>query len=80
MTYSLLHTANRPYHTEINELILTALVYALKALSDEDNYGITLEGHGRENISDSIDHSHTVGWFTSKFPVKLQAKRFSTDH
>lgn len=75
LTNSLLRTANSAYHTEINELLLTALVYALKDISDEDNHGITLEGHGRENISGAIDHSHTVGWFTSKFPVKLQVKK-----
>lgn len=74
LTSALLQTANRPYHTAINELLLTALVYALKHISGKDIHGITLEGHGREHLSDSIDHSHTVGWFTSKFPVKLQVQ------
>ena len=30
-----------------------------------------LEGHGREDLFDSIDLTRTVGWFTSMFPVKL---------
>ncbi|WKL50110.1 amino acid adenylation domain-containing protein [Flavobacterium pectinovorum] len=74
LTQSLLHTASKAYHTEINDLLLTALAYALKGINQSDVQGITLEGHGRENIDPSIDHSHTVGWFTSMFPVRLEVK------
>ena len=31
-----------------------------------------MEGHGRENISEGIDTSRTVGWFTSLYPVLLE--------
>jgi len=31
-----------------------------------------MEGHGREEISDDLDLSRTVGWFTSVYPVILE--------
>ena len=33
---------------------------------------LDLEGHGREEISDDVDVSRTVGWFTSVYPVHLE--------
>src|SRR6185369_1543243 len=72
LTGSLLQNASKAYHTEVNDLLLTALVYALREINQKDIQGITLEGHGREDIDTTIDHSRTVGWFTSMFPVKLE--------
>ncbi|WP_310109440.1 non-ribosomal peptide synthetase [Algoriphagus sp. 4150] len=71
LTSTLLQKASKAYHTEINDLLLTALAYGLRELNGCDVQGLTLEGHGREGIDIGIDHSHTVGWFTSLFPVKL---------
>src|SRR5438552_1020171 len=34
---------------------------------------LDLEGHGREEVFADVDLSHTVGWFTSLFPVRLDA-------
>jgi non-ribosomal peptide synthase protein (TIGR01720 family) len=72
LTKSLLQQVSKAYHTEINDLLLTAFAYALKEMNQQDIQGITLEGHGREEIDVTIDHSRTVGWFTTLFPVKLQ--------
>ena len=72
LTKSLLQKASKAYHTEINDLLLTALAYALKDINGNNTQGITLEAHGREAIDSSIDHSHTLGWFTTKFPIKLE--------
>lgn len=74
LTRSLLQEASNAYHTEVNDLLLTALAYALRDINGNDIQGITLEGHGREDIDQSIDHSHTLGWFTTIFPVKLEIK------
>jgi amino acid adenylation domain-containing protein/non-ribosomal peptide synthase protein (TIGR01720 family) len=71
-TRVLLQQANTAYHTEINDLLLTALAYTLKEWAGGDCHGVSLEGHGRENLNSSIDHSHTVGWYTSLYPVKLE--------
>ncbi|WP_165481818.1 condensation domain-containing protein, partial [Legionella cincinnatiensis] len=70
-TSFLLREANGAYHTQINDLLLTALAYALNDLSGESVHHVTLEGHGREDIAASIDVTRTVGWFTSLYPVRL---------
>ena len=62
--------ANEAYHTEINDLLLTALSRALVSLFGAGSYSVTLEGHGREEVVD-VDVSRTVGWFTTMFPVLL---------
>ena len=74
LTHKLLKVANKAYHTEINDLLLTALAYALKSFTNQSTNYITLEGHGREHVNTSIDHSRTVGWFTAAFPVKLEVQ------
>ena len=74
MTGKLIKEANEAYSTGINDLLLTALASALKDLEGSSIQGITLEGHGRENIDPSIDHSRTLGWFTSVCPVKLELR------
>jgi amino acid adenylation domain-containing protein/non-ribosomal peptide synthase protein (TIGR01720 family) len=79
LTAALLQKAPAAYHTEINDLLLTALAYALKEMNHYDVQGVVLEGHGRENIDASIDHSRTVGWFTTMFPVRLELKDNFTD-
>ncbi|HVR95669.1 MAG TPA: condensation domain-containing protein, partial [Thermoanaerobaculia bacterium] len=70
-TRALLQEVPAVYRTQINEVLLTALARALagpgRALLVE------LEGHGREEIFDGVDLSRTVGWFTSLFPVRLEA-------
>jgi non-ribosomal peptide synthase protein (TIGR01720 family) len=33
-----------------------------------------LEGHGREDLIDEVDVSRTVGWFTSVYPLLLEAE------
>ncbi|MCP4216967.1 MAG: amino acid adenylation domain-containing protein, partial [bacterium] len=73
-TSQLLTETNHAYHTEINDLLLTALALAVKewAGTDMDHLLIDLEGHGREQIVENIDISRTVGWFTSVFPVALE--------
>jgi amino acid adenylation domain-containing protein/non-ribosomal peptide synthase protein (TIGR01720 family) len=73
-TKSLLQQASHAYHTEINDSLLTALCYTLRDINQSNVQGITLEGHGRENTDATIDTSHTIGWFTSIFPVKLEVQ------
>ncbi|MBX9597695.1 MAG: amino acid adenylation domain-containing protein [Burkholderiales bacterium] len=64
--------ANQAYHSEINDLLLTALAYSLEDWNSNHIQGITLEGHGREDINRELNINHTVGWFTSMYPVKLE--------
>ncbi|MCY8372394.1 non-ribosomal peptide synthase/polyketide synthase, partial [Bacillus haynesii] len=68
-TARLLRETNQAYHTEINDLLITALLVAARDMTGQNKLRITLEGHGREKVADGIDISRTVGWFTSKYPV-----------
>ncbi len=69
LTSQLIQQANRAYHTETTDLLITALVYALQKVMGGSQYAVTLEGHGREPIDECLDLSSTVGWFTTLFPV-----------
>ncbi|HEY2136756.1 MAG TPA: condensation domain-containing protein, partial [Xanthobacteraceae bacterium] len=70
-TESLLEEAPQAYRTQINDVLLTALVQAFAAWTGRSDLLIALEGHGREELFDRVDLSRTVGWFTSLFPVLL---------
>ena len=71
-TRALLGAVNEAYNTQINDLLLSALVLALTNWTKNSSIAIDLEGHGREELFKDIDLSRTVGWFTSLFPVLLQ--------
>ncbi len=70
-TSILLEEIPSAYHTQINEVLLTALAQALASWMGSSCVLIDLEGHGREELFADIDISRTVGWFTSIFPVCL---------
>ena len=70
-TQRLLQDAPAAYRTQINDLLLTALARVITRWTGEASALVQLEGHGREDLFDSIDLTRTVGWFTSMFPVKL---------
>ncbi|MEE8525490.1 MAG: amino acid adenylation domain-containing protein, partial [Thermoanaerobaculia bacterium] len=69
-TRRLLTEAPRAYHTQINDLLLTALVQAC-GRRNGGRLLVELEGHGREDLLPGVDLSRTVGWLTAKFPVRL---------
>jgi amino acid adenylation domain-containing protein/non-ribosomal peptide synthase protein (TIGR01720 family) len=70
-TEMLLRGAPTAYRTRINDVLLTALAWALSRWSGTSTVSIDLEGHGREPVLDDLDLSRTVGWFTTIFPVAL---------
>ncbi|MDM8517687.1 amino acid adenylation domain-containing protein [Desulfobacterales bacterium HSG16] len=70
-TEELLARADRIYRAKIDEILLTALAYAMKKWHGCDKTLITLEGHGREDIIEEIDVNRTIGWFTSTWPAIL---------
>ena len=71
LTAQLLKVAPEAYRTQINDLLLTALGRVLCRFSGSESVLIGLEGHGREDIFEGLDHSRTLGWFTSLFPLRL---------
>jgi non-ribosomal peptide synthase protein (TIGR01720 family) len=70
-TRSLLQKVPRTYRTQINDVLLTALVEAFSGWTGRRSLLLNLEGHGREEIVPGVDLSRTVGWFTTDFPVLL---------
>jgi non-ribosomal peptide synthase protein (TIGR01720 family) len=70
-TRLLLQEVPQVYQTQINDLLLTALLRALAPWLGTSLLLLDLEGHGREEIVEGLDISRTVGWFTTIFPVIL---------
>jgi amino acid adenylation domain-containing protein/non-ribosomal peptide synthase protein (TIGR01720 family) len=77
-TRALLQDLPRAQQTQINDVLLTALSYALTQWTGLASFWIELEGHGREQVFDGVDVSRTVGWFTSVYPVLLELRNSST--
>ena len=80
VTVSLLTTVPAAFHGRVNDVLLTALVVAVAGWRRRSAQGkganavlIDLESHGREELFEGLDLTRTVGWFTSLFPVRLDA-------
>ncbi|RNB59090.1 amino acid adenylation domain-containing protein [Brevibacillus gelatini] len=71
-TRALLQHVPQLYRTQINDVLLTALAKALGRWTGKRSVFVNVEGHGREELAETIDLSRTVGWFTSMYPVHLQ--------
>ncbi|ALV01546.1 non-ribosomal peptide synthetase [Bacillus velezensis] len=70
-TSVLLQQVNRAYHTDTQDILLTAAALALRDWTGGGRLRIAMEGHGREHIMPELDISRTVGWFTSMYPVLI---------
>src|SRR5919109_788704 len=79
LTEGLLRRVAAAFHAGINHVLLTALALAIAQWCRRRGRGssaavlIDVEGHGREEVFADVDLSRTVGWFTSLFPVRLDA-------
>ncbi|MGE5398755.1 MAG: condensation domain-containing protein, partial [Ignavibacteriales bacterium] len=72
-THGLLHDIHAKYHTKTNEILIAGLFRVIKNWSGLREQLISLESHGREQFIEEIDTSKVTGWFTSLFPVLLEA-------
>ena len=73
-TRSLLQDVPAVYGTQIDDILLTALVQSFAKGTGRSSLLVALESHGREPIFEDIDLSRTVGWFTSIYPVLLNVE------
>lgn len=73
-TQKLLLEAKTTYGTELNDLLLAALVVAVKRWKNNKFIGIKLKDHGRVSIDSKMDLARTVGCFANVYPVVLEAK------
>jgi amino acid adenylation domain-containing protein/non-ribosomal peptide synthase protein (TIGR01720 family) len=71
-TEALLKEVPEVYHTQINDVLLTAVVQAYESWTGQPSLLLDVEGHGREPVFDDVDVSRTVGWFTTLYPIVLQ--------
>jgi len=69
---------HRVYQTEINDVLLTALGLAVHEVFELDRVAVEMEGHGRENFTEDLDVSRTIGWFTSTYPFVLDFSQAGT--
>ncbi|WP_208860814.1 non-ribosomal peptide synthetase [Streptomyces griseoflavus] len=84
-TEPLLTSVPAMFRAGVNDVLLTGLVLALADHRRRHGPGtgtavlLDLEDHGREELVDGVDLSRTVGWFTSLFPVRLDAGTVDLD-
>ncbi|MEV0634721.1 amino acid adenylation domain-containing protein [Streptomyces sp. NPDC050619] len=76
----LLTTVPAAFHARVNEVLLAGLALAVERWRQRRGQDtgagvlVDVEGHGREEIAEGVDLSRTVGWFTSLYPVRLDAE------
>jgi non-ribosomal peptide synthase protein (TIGR01720 family) len=70
-TQALLQELPQTLRVQVQEVLLTALVQTLTPWAGTPSLVLDLEGHGREDLFETVDLSRTVGWFTTLFPVRL---------
>jgi non-ribosomal peptide synthase protein (TIGR01720 family) len=74
-TRVLLQEVPTSYHTQIQEVLLSALALGYARWSGESRLRVDVEGHGREQEAvGGVDVSRTVGWFTTLYPVVLEVE------
>ena len=71
-TQALLQDINQTYNTQIEDLLLTALIITFTEYTNKNYLLVDLESQGRTQIENDLDISHTVGWFTNIYPVLLE--------
>ncbi|MFE6104394.1 non-ribosomal peptide synthase/polyketide synthase [Streptomyces laurentii] len=77
LTTALLTDVPARFRTQINDVLLTGLTLAVarwrRRWTQDASPAVLvdMEGHGREELDETLDLSRTVGWFTSRFPVRL---------
>ncbi|WP_168701931.1 amino acid adenylation domain-containing protein [Gordonia paraffinivorans] len=85
VTEAVITAAPGRFHGSPNDSLLAALVLALarwrsRRGADPDTELIALEGHGREVAAvPGADLTSTVGWFTSRYPVRLDVRGVDLD-
>ena len=69
-TAALLAAVPAAFHATTSDMLLAALAVAVGKAGP---VLIDVEGHGREPLGSGADTTRTAGWFTTLFPVRLEA-------
>lgn len=70
-TEALLRQVPQAYQSQINDVLLTALVQGVAPWTGRSALLLELEHHGREDFEGALNLSRTVGWFTAIAPIQL---------
>ncbi|MET8074679.1 condensation domain-containing protein, partial [Streptomyces sp. NPDC005271] len=74
VTAELLTRVPAAFHAGVDDVLLAGLVAALDERGGlPGGVLVDVEGHGRQPVADDMDLSRTVGWFTSSYPMRLDA-------
>src|SRR5262249_5378928 len=74
LTEALLREVPQVYHMQINEVLLAALAGTYRQWTGARHLIVDVEGHGREVLSEEVELTRTVGWFTSIYPLLLETE------
>jgi len=72
-TEALLREVPPVYRTQINDILVTALARGCARWTGQPALLVEMEGHGREELVEGVDLSRTIGWFTTHFPLLVDA-------
>ncbi|WP_436937874.1 condensation domain-containing protein [Staphylococcus xylosus] len=56
---------------DIYNILITSFGFALSNLYKKENFVIESDIHGREQINENVDLSHTIGYFITHYPILL---------
>ncbi|MCY8935163.1 amino acid adenylation domain-containing protein [Bacillus atrophaeus] len=71
-TSKLVHLG-KVYNAEFQEILLASLARANELWQRHKKLTLFLEGHGREEFSNNLKIDRTVGWFTTIYPITIEA-------
>jgi amino acid adenylation domain-containing protein/non-ribosomal peptide synthase protein (TIGR01720 family) len=77
-TQALIAGASQNLRASVAEVLLACLTQTITAWSGGNDLLISLEGHGRESLIADADLSHSIGWFTSLYPLRLETQPGAT--
>ncbi|MEE6450277.1 amino acid adenylation domain-containing protein [Gottfriedia acidiceleris] len=60
------------WQISLDAILLSAFGNSLSKMENKDEVLIEMESHGRNFDYGVLDLSHTIGWFTSPFPMKIK--------
>ncbi len=70
-TKNFLTQAHKAYRTSPEELLVAAISKTSSNWSNHEVLQVMMEAHGREELSDDLQLSHTLGWFTVLYPLLI---------
>lgn len=79
-TNNLIYEAIKPYHMNVEHILIIALALTFHNWSGLKNVSFTLEKHGRDELAgETFNLSRTIGWFTSMYPLTVSINADTKD-